>query len=63
MTEKDKDASVSQTNTDRLRAHLTQNGLAAALLIAWEQTEPANVQERLMAALTNFCRPEKTSDA
>jgi len=53
---------ASPTNTERLRAHLSKNGLAAALLSAWEAKEPANVQDRLLAALMKFYFPEKTTD-
>lgn len=56
-------APASPTNTMRLRSHLTANGLAVALLSAWEETEPADVQSRLMTALNNFYFPEKTSNA
>lgn len=56
-------ATSSPTNTERLRAHLTVNGLAAALLSAWEETEnSATAQKELMAALVNFYFPEQTGN-
>lgn len=63
MDDKDNTTSVPQTNTERLRTHLPTTGLAAALLSAWEETEPADVHKRLMAALIDFYLPEKASDA
>jgi len=50
------------TNTERLRTHLTANGLAAALLSAWEAEEPADIQARLLAALIKFYIPEQSSN-
>ena len=50
------------TNTERLRAHLTANGLAAELLSAWEAGDPASAQARLFAALMKFYSPEQADN-
>ena len=60
--DKDKTATAPLTNTQRLRSHLTKNGLAAALLSAWEAGEPKAVHERLLEALNKFHDPEKTGN-
>ncbi len=50
------------TNTARLRAHLTANGLAAELLSAWEASDPASAQARLLSALMKFYSPEQADN-
>ncbi len=52
-------AESAVTNTDRLRAHLTNNGLAQTLLAAWEQAEPAKRQASMLAAIHDFSKPLK----
>jgi predicted DsbA family dithiol-disulfide isomerase len=49
------------TNTERLRTHLTENGLPAALLSAWEAEDPEDTQKRLKGALLKYYFSEKTS--
>jgi hypothetical protein len=49
-------------NTDRLRAHLTKEGLAAALLSAWQHGEPAEGKARMLAALKTFYDPKLSGD-
>jgi hypothetical protein len=49
-------------NTDRLRAHLTKDGLAAALLSAWQQGESGGSEARLLDALNEFFKPKQTGD-
>ena len=50
------------TNTQRLRSHLTEGGLAAALLTAWEDGEQTQAQERMLATLHAFHEPKQASD-
>jgi hypothetical protein len=45
------------TNKERLRIHLTNSGLAWALLAAWEQAEPARRQAVMLAAIHDFYKP------
>lgn len=49
-------------NTDRLRAHLTKGGLAAALLSAWQDGDPAEGKVRMLAALNAFYNPKQSGD-
>jgi len=60
--DKDKAATGPLTNVQRLRAHLTKNGLAAALLSAWEANDPPDAQRRLLAALRDFHNTEQPSN-
>jgi hypothetical protein len=48
-------------NVQRLRAHLAQDSLAAALLAAWEAGEPAQAQVRMLAALHEFHAPKQAA--
>lgn len=50
------------SNTDRLRAHLTKNGLAAALLSAWQQGGPTGGRAHMLAALNEFYNPKQSND-
>ena len=45
------------TNAERLRAHLSKDSLAAALLTAWEAGDASGAQARMLAALTRFHAP------
>lgn len=53
------------TNTERLRTHLADDSLAAALAIAWEQGGDAKQQQnRMLEALKNFSKAkEEANDA
>lgn len=51
------------TNTQQLRRHLPANGLAAALLTAWEGNDLPNAQARLEAALKDFFTPKVEDNA
>jgi hypothetical protein len=50
------------SNTDRLRVHLTNRGLAAALLSAWERSEPDERQARMLATVHDFYDPNPPDD-
>jgi hypothetical protein len=49
-------------NTDRLRTYLTKDGLAAALLSAWQQGESGGGKAGLVDALNEFFNPKQSSD-
>lgn len=52
------DAQLSdRTNTQRLRANLPKDGLAVALLRAWEAGGAAEAQSRMVAAIDAFHAP------
>ena len=57
-------ASVTSTvsNTNRLRGYLTKDGLAASLLSAWEQGEPAGSKARMLAAINEFYAQKRIHD-
>lgn len=42
------------SNTDRLRLHLSKDGLANALLDAWLADPKADAQKRMIDAINNF---------
>ena len=45
---------MDATNAERLRMHLSKDGLAAALLTAWQSGEAAGAPTRMLAALNAF---------
>jgi hypothetical protein len=47
------------SNTERLRAHLAEDGLAAALLAAWASGNRAQLQARMLVALNEFHAPKQ----
>jgi hypothetical protein len=49
-------------NTDRLRTYLTKDGLAAALLSAWQQGESGGGKAGLVDALNEFFNPKQSCD-
>jgi hypothetical protein len=53
---------VTLSNTQRLRTHLASGSLAAALLTAWEEGDPAQSQTRMLAAVNSFHAPKQTAD-
>jgi hypothetical protein len=50
------------SNTDRLRAHLIKDGLAAALLSAWQHGEASGARARMHTALNEFYNPKQPGD-
>ncbi len=60
--DENKSITAPPTNTERLRAHLTANGLTVALLSAWEKGDPTTAQANLLTALVKFYFPEKTGN-
>lgn len=50
------------SNTDRLRAHLTKNGLAAALLSAWQQGGAGGDNAHLFDVLNEFFNPKHSGN-
>jgi hypothetical protein len=44
----------SLSNTDRLRLHLSKDGLANALLDAWLADPTADAQKRMIDTINNF---------
>jgi hypothetical protein len=60
--EPDDPAALTPSNTQRLRTHLASGSLAAALLTAWEEGDPAQAQARMLAAVNNFHAPKQVAD-
>lgn len=52
--EKPQENSQNLSNTDRLRLHLSKDGLANALLDAWLADPKADAQKRMIDAINNF---------
>ncbi len=50
------------SNVDRLRAHLTVNDLAAALLDVWLDGPKADAQKRMTEAVNNFHTKKQTAN-
>ena len=50
------------SNTDRLRLHLTEDGLALALLEAWLSEPKTAVPERMLTAIEVFHGKEKAGE-
>jgi hypothetical protein len=57
--EPDDPAPLNLSNTQRLRTHLASGSLAAALLTAWEDGDPAQAQARMLAAANDFHAPKQ----
>ena len=51
-----------RTNIQRLRANLQKNGLAVALLAAWEAGDAAEAQSRMVTALDAFHAPKQADE-
>lgn len=51
------------TNSQRLRTHLAKDGLAAALLAAWEkETGGPEAHARMLTTLLDFHKQKQTTD-
>jgi hypothetical protein len=50
------------SNTDRLRLHLTEGGLAVALLDAWLEGSKAEGQKRMLQVINNFNTKKQTKN-
>jgi hypothetical protein len=50
-------SAATPSNSERLRTHLSPDGLAVALLDAWKKDDP-QAQARMLAALHDFNKPK-----
>jgi hypothetical protein len=59
--ESDDPAAPTPSNAQRLRTHLASGSLAAVLLTAWEEGDPAQAQARMLATVNNFHAPKQAA--
>ena len=55
-------ANMTYKNLVFLRTYLASGSLAAALLTAWGEGDPAQAQARMLAAVNNFHAPKQAAD-